>query len=72
MNFDEALKTIADENNLDAEELRTILENAIYNAFTDTEPMKRAWFQDRFGDREPTLEETITAMAKQVEEGLNS
>ena len=55
-----------------AEELRTILENAIYNAFVGAEPMKRAWFQDRFGDREPTLEETITAMAKQVEEGLNS
>ena len=72
MNFDEALKTIADENNLDAEELRTILENAIHNAFTDKEPMKRAWFQACFGDREPTLEETITAMAKQVEDGLNS
>ena len=72
MNFDEALKTIADDKNLDAEELRTILENAIHNAFTDTEPMMKAWFQDHFGDREPTLEEMITAMAKQVEEGLNS
>lgn len=70
MDFNDAFNRIAAERGVDATELRAQLDAAIHEAFSSDDVAVREWFATRFGDREPTLEELVSAMGEQIEASL--
>ena len=68
MDFNEAFENIAADRGVSADVLRAQVDAAIHEAFLRDDTEVKKWFHDRFGDREPTLEELVEAIAKQVEE----
>ena len=68
MDFNEAFEHIAADRGVSADVLRAQVDAAIHEEFLRDDTEVKKWFHDRFGDREPTLEELVEAIAMQVEE----
>jgi len=68
MDFQDAFNRIAAERGIPAAELRVQIDAAIHQQCTGGTEAVREWYVERFGDREPTLEELVAAVGEALGE----